>query len=119
MVFIGVLSHMPFRGNGAYHLISLNRYGDDWLSQTFVNQLVRTETKYPRAVGLCAFILSLIIMKSKKINYTRLHHGRESRGLNGRVHRISCRYSDKTSKKTYHTFLNTQPIFIKQSTHTS
>ena len=46
-------------------------------------------------------------------------HGGESRDLNDRVHGISFRYSDKTSKRTYHTFLNTQPIFIKQSAHTS
>ena len=46
-------------------------------------------------------------------------HGGESRDLNNRVHGISCRYSDKTSKQIYHTFLNTQPIFIKQSAHTS
>ena len=32
-------------------------------------------------------------------------HGGESRDLNDRVHGISCRYSDKTSKQTYHTFL--------------
>ena len=47
------------------------------------------------------------------------YHGGESRDLNDRVHGISCRYSDKTSKQTYHTFLNTQPIFIKRSAHTS
>ena len=46
-------------------------------------------------------------------------HGGDSRDLNDRVHGISCRYSDKTSKRTYHTILNNQPIFIKQSTHTS
>ena len=46
-------------------------------------------------------------------------HGGESRDLNDKVHGISCRYSDKTSKQIYHTFLNTQPIFIKQSAHTS
>ena len=46
-------------------------------------------------------------------------HGGESRDLNDRVHGISYRYSDKTSKRIYHTFLNTQPIFIKQSAHTA
>ena len=46
-------------------------------------------------------------------------HGGESRDLNGRVHGISCRYSDKQVNKTYHTFLNTQLIFINQSAHTS
>ena len=46
-------------------------------------------------------------------------HGGESRDLNDKVHGISCRYSGRTSKQTYHTFLNTQPIFIKQSAHTS
>ena len=45
--------------------------------------------------------------------------GGESRDLNDRVHGISCRYSDKTSKQTHHTFLNTQWIFIKQRAHTS
>ena len=34
-----------------------------------------------------------------------LNHGGESRDLNDRVLEISCRYSDKTSKQTYHTFL--------------
>ena len=46
-------------------------------------------------------------------------HGGESLDLNDRVHGISCWYSDKTNKQTYHTFLNTQWIFIKQSAHTS
>ena len=46
-------------------------------------------------------------------------HGGESRDLNDKVHRILCRYSDKTSKRTYHTFLNTQQIFKKQSAQTS
>ena len=46
-------------------------------------------------------------------------HGGESRDLNDRVHGISCRYSDKASKQTYHAFLFTQPIFTKQSIHTS
>ena len=54
-----------------------------------------------------------------KLVFSLKFHGRESRDLNDRVHGISCRYSDKTSKQTYHTFLNTQPIFIKQSAHTS
>ena len=48
-----------------------------------------------------------------------VYNGGESCDLNDRVHGISCRYSDKTSKQTYHTFLNTQRIFIKQSAHTS
>ena len=48
-----------------------------------------------------------------------LSHGGESRDLNDRVHGISCRYSDKTGKQTYLTFLNTQPIFIKQSANIS
>ena len=48
-----------------------------------------------------------------------ISHGGESRDLNDRVHGISCRYSDKTREQTYHTFLNTQPIFIKRSAHTS
>ena len=52
-------------------------------------------------------------------NNGSLFHGGESHNLNERIHGISCRYSDKTSKQTYHTFLNTQPIFIKQSVHTS
>ena len=47
------------------------------------------------------------------------HGGEESRDLNDKAHGMSCRYSDKTSKQTYHTVLNTQPIFIKQSTHTA
>ena len=52
--------------------------------------------------------------------FMELHeHGGESRDLNDRVRRISCRYLNKTSKQIYHTFLNTQPIFIKQSAHTS
>ena len=46
-------------------------------------------------------------------------HSGESRDLNDRPHGISCRYSDKTSKQTYHIFLNTKPNFIKQSAHTS
>ena len=46
-------------------------------------------------------------------------HGVEPGDLTDRVHGISCRYSDKTSKQTYHTFFNTRPIFIKQSAHTS
>ena len=54
---------------------------------------------------------SIFIMKN--------NHGGESRDLNDRVHGISCQYSDKTSKQTYHTFLNTQTIFIKHSAHTS
>ena len=45
-------------------------------------------------------------------------HGGESRDLNDKAHGISCRYSDKTSKQTYNTFLNTEPTFIKQSAHT-
>ena len=32
-------------------------------------------------------------------------HGGESCDLNDRVHGISCRYSNKTSKQIYHTFL--------------
>ena len=47
------------------------------------------------------------------------NHGGESRDLNDRVHGISCRYSDKQVNKTYHSFLNTLPISIKQSAHTS
>ena len=46
-------------------------------------------------------------------------HDGESRDLIDSVHGISCRYSDKQVKKTYHSFLNTQSIFIKQSAHTS
>ena len=42
-------------------------------------------------------------------------HGGESGDLNDRVHGISCRYSDKQVNKTYHIFLNTQPIFIKKA----
>ena len=54
MVFIGLLSHMtpaletmPFN----QHLILCRRFGADLLSQIVVNQLIRTETKYPRYVG--------------------------------------------------------------------
>ena len=62
-------------------------------------------------------ILGLI--ESVSEGYRAYSHGGESRDLNDRVHGISCRYSDKTSEQTDHTFLNTQPIFIKQSAHTS
>ena len=36
-----------------------------------------------------------------------IFHGGEFCDLNDRVHGISCQYSDKTSKQTDHTFLNT------------
>ena len=58
----------------------------------------------------------------KRVRGSRFGSGNtvgESRDLNDRVHGILCRYSDKTSKQTYHTFLNTQPIFRKKSAHTS
>ena len=40
-------------------------------------------------------------------------HGGESRGMNDRVHRISCRFSDKTGVDIGHIFLNTQSIFMQ------
>ena len=45
-------------------------------------------------------------------------HGWESRGLNDRVHGFRAGIRTKQVNKIYHTFLNTQPIFIKQSAHT-
>ena len=38
------------------------------------------------------------------------NQGGESRGLNDRVHEISCRYSDKTCKKINYTSTNTYSI---------
>ena len=79
IVFIGLLStllsHMtpnhPLLWNKK--LMSFRRLGDDLFSQIVVNQLVRTETKYPRSVvnrqSLCVFIVSLIIRKSRKTVY--------------------------------------------------
>ena len=61
--------------------------------------------------------MTLDVYRGRKT--TVQYHGGESRDLNDRVHEISCRYSDKQVNKTYHIFLNTQPIFIKQSAHTS
>ena len=40
-------------------------------------------------------------------------HGGESRGMNDRVHGISCWFSDKTGKDIGHIFLNTQRIFLQ------
>ena len=65
---------------------------------------------------VCQLILTFNFAAEKDF---LLHHGGESQYWNGRVHGILCRYSDKTSKQTSHTFLHTQPIFIKQSAHTS
>ena len=53
------------------------------------------------------------------INEAAICHGGESRDLNDRVHGILYGIRTKQVNKTYHNFLNTQPIFIKQSTHTS
>ena len=39
--------------------------------------------------------------------------GGESRGFNGRVHGISCRYSDKTCKKMNYISINTYPIIMQ------
>ena len=60
-----------------------------------------------------------IALRKTKVEYNLQQHSGESRDLNDRAHGISCRYSDKTSKQTYHTLLTTQPIFIKQCAHTS
>ena len=39
--------------------------------------------------------------------------GEESRGLNDRVHGISCRYSDKTCKKINYISTNTYSIIMQ------
>ena len=50
-------------------VIQFRRFGYNLFCQIVGNQLVRTEIKYPRSICykqfLCAFILSLIIEKSK------------------------------------------------------
>ena len=48
----------------------------------------------------------------------RYCHGGESRGMNDRVHGISCRFSDKTGKDIGYIFLNTLSIFMQLSAHT-
>ena len=70
MIFIGLLSHMTHLETVPFNqplVISIRRFSDVLLSQTFVNQPVRLETKYPRSVdyrqSLCAFIVSQIIRK--------------------------------------------------------
>ena len=50
---------------------------------------------------------------------SKQYHGGESRGLNDRVHGFRAGIRTKQVNKIYHTFLNTRPIFIKQSAHTS
>ena len=45
--------------------------------------------------------------------------GGESRGLNGRVPVISCRYSDKTCKKINYISTNTYSIILQKNAHTS
>ena len=45
--------------------------------------------------------------------------GGESCGLNGRVHGISCRYSDKTCKKINYISTNTYSIIMQENAHTS
>ena len=47
-----------------------------------------------------------------------LQHGGESRGMNDRVHGISCRFSDQTGKEIAHIFLNIKSIFMQKSAYT-
>ena len=49
----------------------------------------------------------------------KLVQGGESRGLNDRVHGISCRYSDKTCKKINYISTNTYLIIMQLNAHTS
>ena len=49
----------------------------------------------------------------KEIISRMTNHGGESRGMNDRVHGISCRFSDKTGEDIGHIFLNTQSIFMQ------
>ena len=46
-------------------------------------------------------------------SYVTLYQGRESRGLNDRVHGISFRYSDKTCKKINYILTNTYLIIMQ------
>ena len=47
---------------------------------------------------LCKYIMTIFLILMENL----LVHGGESHDLNDRVHGISCQYSDKTSKRTFH-----------------
>ena len=52
------------------------------------------------------------------MTHTDQLHGEESRGMNDRVHGISCRFSDQTGKEIAHIFLNIKSIFMHKSAYT-
>ena len=53
--------------------------------------------------------MPLALLVSEK----KLNQGGESRGLNHRVHGISCRYSDKICKKINYISTNTSSIIMQ------
>ena len=61
-------------------------------------------TVRPDLVTIVAFSFLLLIL---------LFQGGESRGLNDRVHGISCQYSDKTFKKMNFISTNTHSIIMQ------
>ena len=59
------------------------------------------------------YVYSLAFKSTFVILYCFPIQGGESRGLNDRVHGISCRYSDKTCKKINYISTNTYSIIMK------
>ena len=50
---------------------------------------------------------------AKTVFFIQISQGGESRGLNDRVHGISCRYSDKTCKRINYISPNTYSIIMQ------